>query len=90
MIKPPKLNPGDKVATVSLSWGGPSAFPHRYRAGVRQLENEFGLTVVEMPHTLKDAGWLARNPEARAADGSAHRGLDRGIADRRAFDAESK
>ncbi|CAG0946975.1 muramoyltetrapeptide carboxypeptidase [Anaerolineae bacterium] len=68
MIKPPKLNPGDKVATVSLSWGGPSAFPHRYRAGVRQLENEFGLTVVEMPHTLKYAGWLARNPEARAAD----------------------
>ena len=68
MIKPPKLNPGDKVATVSLSWGGPSVFPQRYQAGVRQLESEFGLTVVEMPHTLKDAGWLARNPESRAAD----------------------
>jgi len=68
MIKPPHLSPGDKVATVSLSWGGPSIFPHRYQAGVRQLETEFSLTVVEMPHTLKDAGWLARNPEARAAD----------------------
>jgi hypothetical protein len=22
LIKPPKLNPGDKVAAVSLSWGG--------------------------------------------------------------------
>jgi muramoyltetrapeptide carboxypeptidase LdcA involved in peptidoglycan recycling len=68
MIKPPGLYPGDKVATVSLSWGGPSIFPHRYQAGVRQLETAFGLTVVEMPHTLKDAGWLARNPQARAAD----------------------
>ena len=66
--KPQKLNPGDKVATVSPSWGGPSIFPHRYQAGIRQLKAEFGLEVVEMPHTLKDAGWLARNPEARAAD----------------------
>jgi len=68
MIKPTRLKPGDKVATVSPSWGGPSVFPHRYQAGVQQLETEFGLEVVEMPHTLKDADWLARNPEARAAD----------------------
>jgi len=66
--KPHKLNSGDKVATVSPSWGGPSVFPHRYQAGVRQLEAEFELEVVELPHTLKDADWLARNPEARAAD----------------------
>ena len=66
--KPYKLNNGDKVATVSPSWGGPSVFPHRYQAGVHQLEAEFGLEIVEMPHTLKDADWLARNPEARAAD----------------------
>ncbi|HEY5730607.1 MAG TPA: S66 peptidase family protein [Anaerolineales bacterium] len=66
MIKPPRLKPGDKVATVSPSWGGPSVFPHRYQAGVQQLEIEFGLSVVEMPHTLKDAAWLARNPRARA------------------------
>jgi len=68
MIKPTRLKPGDKVATVSPSWGGPSVFPHRYQAGVQQLEAEFGLQVVEMPHTLKDASWLARNPKARAAD----------------------
>jgi len=66
--KPQKLNPGDKVASVSPSWGGPSKFPQRYQAGVRQLEAEFGLEVVEMPHTLSDADWLYRNPEARAAD----------------------
>ena len=68
MIKPPKLNPGDRIATVSLSWGGPSAFPHRYQFGVQQLQEEFGLQVVEMPNTLKDADWLARNPKARADD----------------------
>lgn len=68
MIKPRKLNPGDKIATVSLSWGGPSVFPHRYQAGVRQLQDEFDLQVVEMPNTLRDADWLARNPKARADD----------------------
>lgn len=68
MIKPPKLKPDDKVAAVSLSWGGPSVFPHRYQIGVQQLQQEFGLQVVEMPNTLRDAGWLARNPKARAED----------------------
>jgi muramoyltetrapeptide carboxypeptidase LdcA involved in peptidoglycan recycling len=68
MIKSQKLDPGDKIATVSLSWGGPSAFPHRYQAGAQQLQDEFGLQVVEMPNTLKDEDWLARNPTARADD----------------------
>jgi muramoyltetrapeptide carboxypeptidase LdcA involved in peptidoglycan recycling len=68
MLKPQKLNPGDKIATVSLSWGGPGTFPYRYEVGKRQLQDEFGLQVVEMPNTLKDAEWLARNPKARADD----------------------
>jgi muramoyltetrapeptide carboxypeptidase LdcA involved in peptidoglycan recycling len=68
MIKPHKLNPGDKIATVSLSWGGPGTYPYRYQIGVQQLQKEFGLQVVEMPNTLKDADWLARNPKARAED----------------------
>ena len=68
MIKPGKLNPGDKIATVSLSWGGPSVFPQRYQVGIQQLRDEFALQVVEMPNTLRDAGWLARNPKARAED----------------------
>lgn len=68
MIKPKKLSPGDKVATVSFSWGGPSIFPHRYQVGVGQLKNELGLQVVEMPNTLRDAGWLTKNPKARADD----------------------
>ncbi len=68
MIKPRKLQPGDTVAVVSLSWGGPGAFLHRYQTGKEQLEAEFGLKVVEMPHALADPGWVARNPRARADD----------------------
>ena len=68
MIKPHKLKPGDTVATVSSSWGGPSVYPHRYQAGVSQLEAEFGVRVIAMPNALKDADWLASNPQARADD----------------------
>ncbi|HWU19227.1 MAG TPA: S66 peptidase family protein [Devosia sp.] len=66
--KPKMLASGDRIATVSPSWGGPGTFPQRYAAGKRQLEAEFGLTVVEMAHTLADAGWIAANPQARAQD----------------------
>ncbi len=68
MIKPKKLQPGDKVAIVSLSWGGAALFPHRYQAGKACLQQEFGLTVVEMPHTLRNPDWLENNPQARADD----------------------
>jgi len=68
MLKPQKLNPGDKIATISLSWGGPATLPQRYQIGVQQLQKEFDLQVVEMPNTLKDASWLAKNPKARADD----------------------
>ena len=68
MLKPRRLKPGDKVAAVSLSWGGSGTYPHRYDAGKRQFTEEFGVEVVETKHALRDADWLARNPEARAAD----------------------
>jgi len=68
MIKPPALRPGDRVAAVSLSLGGPSLFPFRYDAGKRQLEEAFGVTVVESRHAMADAAWLAEHPEARASD----------------------
>lgn len=54
MIKARRLKPGDTVAAVSLSWGGPGAIPHRYEAGKRQLEEIFGLKVVETRHALAD------------------------------------
>ena len=68
MIKPRKLQSGDTVAAISLSWGGPGSFPQRYEAGKRQLQDEFGLKVVETAHALRDADWLHKNPKARAED----------------------
>ena len=41
-IKPPRLRRGDTVAAVTLSRGGPATVPHRYAAGKRQFEEEFG------------------------------------------------
>lgn len=68
MIKPPKLNPGDTVAAITLSWGGPATFPHRYDAGKRQLEEAFGVKVIESRYALAGDEWLWRNPRARADD----------------------
>ncbi len=66
--RPPRLRPGDVVAAVSLSWGGPGAIPHRYDAGVRQFEDAFGVKVKPAPHARRDPSWLAANPQARADD----------------------
>jgi muramoyltetrapeptide carboxypeptidase LdcA involved in peptidoglycan recycling len=68
LLRPPALAPGDRLAAVTLSWGGPGTFPSRYEAGVRQLETTFGVGVVEMAHTRADPEWIASHPEARAED----------------------
>lgn len=68
MKKPPRLRRGGRVAAVSLSWGGPGTFPHRYRAGKDQFEREFGVQVVESRHALRPPEWIAKNPKARADD----------------------
>jgi len=68
MIKPPALKPGDRIAAVSLSWGGPGAIPIRYEAGKRQLEQTFGVELVAAPHALREPEWIQANPAARADD----------------------
>jgi muramoyltetrapeptide carboxypeptidase LdcA involved in peptidoglycan recycling len=68
MIKPRRLRPGDRVAAITLSWGGPGAFPHRYEAGKTQFEQMFAVQVVETKHALRSPEWLAQNPKARADD----------------------
>jgi muramoyltetrapeptide carboxypeptidase LdcA involved in peptidoglycan recycling len=68
LVKPPHLRRGDRIAIVSPSWGGPGALPARYAMGRRELEERFGLEVVEMPHALAAPEWIAQHPEARAAD----------------------
>lgn len=68
--RPQKLSPGDTVATVSLSWGGAGddSLLWRYHVGRERLEHEFGLRVVEMPHTLKGSPYIYEHPEKRAKD----------------------
>lgn len=70
MIKPKKLNKGDKIAVVSLSWGGlgDDAFIHKFHIAKERLEKEFGLDVVVMPHTLKGSEYVYIHPEYRAKD----------------------
>ena len=70
LIKPERLKRGDKVATVSLSWGGAGDedIIWRYNVGKSRLENLFGLNVIEMPNTLKGSKYLYDNPKKRAED----------------------
>lgn len=70
MIKPKKLNKGDKIAIVSLSNGmaGDKIFRHRYEIGKKRIEEVFELEVVEMRNTLKGSEYLYKHPEARAED----------------------
>lgn len=70
LIKPQKLKKGDKVATVSLSWGGAgdAQLLWRYEQGKKRLQDIFGLEVVEMPNTLKGTQYAYEHPEKRAED----------------------
>jgi len=70
IIKPQILKRGDKVACVSLSWGG-AGDPEilwRYQQGKERLEQVFGLKVVEMEHTLSGSRYIYENPQKRAED----------------------
>ncbi len=68
--KPDKLNKGDKVALISLSWGGAGdeEILWRYNQGKERLEKNFGLEVVEMEHTLSGTDYIYNHPEKRAED----------------------
>ena len=68
LLKPAKLNTGDTIATITLSWGGAGLYPERYQIGKRRLEEIFGLHVVETSHATRPPEWIYQNPKARAAD----------------------
>ena len=70
LVKPKMLKVGDKVATISLSWGGAGEpdLRWRYEQGIDRLRNVFGLEVVAMPNSLKGDNYLYENPQARAED----------------------
>ncbi len=69
MIKPEKLNKGDKVAIVSLSRGllGMPFARHELELGIKRLK-EMGLEPVVMSNSLKDMNYLFNHPEERASD----------------------
>lgn len=69
MIKPNNLSPGDRIAIVSLSSGmlGEEYCSHNITIGTKRIE-EFGLTPVFMPNSLKGKDFLERHPEKRAED----------------------
>ncbi len=70
MIKPKHLEPGERVAVVSLSSGilGEPEFIHKYDLAKERLARDFGLELVAMPHALRGSDFIYRHPEARAAD----------------------
>lgn len=70
MIKPKRLKKGDKIAIVSLSWGGlgDKDLIHKYEIAKKRLEEDFGLEVVCMPHALSGSEFVAQNPALRAKD----------------------
>ena len=70
LIKPKMLKAGDKVATISLSWGGAGEpdLRWRYEQGIERLHSVFGLEVVATPNSLKGGDYLYENPQARAED----------------------
>jgi len=72
MIRPERLQKGDKVAIVSLSAGtlGEPKFIHKYYIAKERLEKDFGLEVVTMPNALKGKEWIYNNPKARARIGT--------------------
>jgi len=67
---PKALKKGDKIAIVSLSWGGAgdASFRWRYDRGKKYLQEEFGFEVVEMNHALKGSDYLYKQPKERAQD----------------------
>lgn len=67
MIKPNALKKGDKIAIVSLSWGGlgDEKLIHKYYIAKERLEKDFGLNVVTMPNALKGSEFVYNHPELR-------------------------
>ncbi len=70
MIKPKRLKKGDKIAIVSLSWGGlgDENFIHKFYIAKERLEKDFKLEVICMPNALKGSEFIAQHPELRAKD----------------------
>lgn len=74
-LKPNRLRPGDTIAVLSPSWGGPSLYPHVFDLGLANLRDRFRLKIKEYPTARMPADETYRNPKGRAED------LNRAFAD---------
>lgn len=74
VVRPRRLAPGDTVAVLSPSWGGPHAFPHVFDYGLDALRG-WGLEVREYPSARAPEAILHADPRLRADD------LNRAFAD---------
>lgn len=68
MIKPPRLQKGDRVAAISVSSGNASLLRHRYEIGIRQAKSTLGIDIEATPHAFESYQFLHDNPQARADD----------------------
>ena len=70
LIKPSKLNRGDKIATVSLSWGiaGEPDARWCYDLAIKRMKEIFELECVAAPNSMRGEKYLEENAEARAED----------------------
>jgi len=68
IIKPVLLKPGDKIALISPSWGGPFHFPGLLEKAKENLIEILGLVPVEFPTCRMDSRILYENPALRAED----------------------
>ncbi|HCA29788.1 MAG TPA: LD-carboxypeptidase [Ruminococcaceae bacterium] len=70
LIKSQKLNIGDKIATISPSWGiaGEPDVRWRYDLAVKRMEDIFGLECVAAPNSMRGEKFLSESAEARAED----------------------
>ena len=67
-LKPMRLRPGDTVAVLSPSWGGPHLYPQAFDAGLSSLRELLGVTLQEYTTTRMAPGELHDNPRLRAED----------------------
>lgn len=68
LIKPRRIEPGDRIAVVSPSWGGGGLFPGLLDLGIAGLRRTLDAEVVEFPTARADADYLYEHPEERARD----------------------
>ena len=66
--KPKRLRPGDMVAVLSPSWGGPSVYPDVFDLGLSHLRDLLGVRIREYPTTRMASSELHDNPRRRAED----------------------